>query len=1402
MKKITSQKILLGLLFLFIGMSSRSQVVTSSADDGSAGTLRSQINSAAAGATITFNVSVTNVVLTLGEITVNKNLTVTGNGSGSTLVNGNANGRIFNVTTGNFTVNAITLTNGLADNGGAIQVVGANLTLNNATISNSIANGASGSGGALIIGAGSTLTTTNTVFSGNRSNRAGGAIEGVAGTTISLTNTTLVSNNTGVAPATAAPGNGGGFHMTGNGTVMIFGGMVSNNIAAAEGGGLWNGTGTMTVDGTTINGNSASGPAADNGGGGIYVNNGGTLIVQNNAVISNNIANGTAGSGGGILSDIGATLTVTNSTITGNRSNRAGGGIEAVASTTTTLNNVTLTNNNTGVAPAVAAPGNGGGFHITGSGNATVNGGMVSGNLAANQGAGLWNGSGTTNVLGTTITTNTVSGNAATSGGGGLYNQVGTLNLTNATVSNNMATGTLGIGGGILNNGASLTLNGTTLNNNTSNLNGGGIFTNNGTTTIQTNSALTNNTALGATAPTDGGGGIYISSAATVSVTGGSLTGNKAITGGGSGGGILNFSGTLNANGTAITQNICNRAGGGIEAGPGSTSNLTNVNLNSNVAGVIASGATAASPGNGGGLHISGAGNATISGGTANTNLSALEGGGLWNGAGVMSVSNTVVNGNISSGAGADDGGAGLFNNAGTLNLNSVTVTNNKATGAAGSGGGILGLAGTVSITNSTLSANSANRAGGAIEIVNGTLNITNSNLTNNDVDGGAGTPAPGNGGALHVTAVVTTTITGGTVAGNLARREGGGLWNQTGSTMTVTNVRIDANTAKGNGATFGGGGLFVNGGNVMVNASSITNNASTGASGNGGGVHVKTGSATISTTTISGNTSAANGGGVFSNAALTINASTIANNTASANGGGIANTSASLPMLKNTIVASNAATTDMDVSSTTGALVSNGYNLIGQGSATSFVAVSGDIVGTNAVPALVFLNALANNGGSTLTHSLQSNSPAYNGGDMADTFTDQLGNSVFGGRRDIGAFESQVAGLSYTNLQAATCGATVNALTVTINANTVGAAQGYRFRVTKVDSVTNVAIGSPVVVERPVNNFALSNVAGITYNSRYQIEVAIRANNVWQAYGATCYVNTPNPVSTIGTQCGTTLSTLNQSINATAVPNVTGYRFRVTQLDGALQPVGTPQITTQSLNKFNMTQLSGILYATTYRIEVALRNTDGVYLDYNAQCNITTPNYPVTQLIASQCGSYVVPNTTTYINADIVNGATQYRFRLFNGVGYDATYTNTSNRNFTLSNFTGPLSGTYSVQVAVKMPNEPAFGPYGSTCSIVYNAPSKAALEEVSAIATTTSFETVAYPNPFANGFKLNIESNSNESIHVLVYDMLGKLVEDRNVMVSDMETLEIGNNYNAGVYNVIVSQGENLKTIRAIKR
>ncbi|MEZ6137410.1 MAG: hypothetical protein R3C53_21180 [Pirellulaceae bacterium] len=309
---------------------------------------------------------------------------------------------------------------------------------------------------------------------------------------------------------------------------------------------------------------------------------------------------------------------------------------------------------------------------------------------------------------------------------------------------------------------------------------------------------------------------------------------------------------------------MANRAGGGIEAETGTTTNLTNVFLTMNNAGVSPD-ATAA-PGNGGGLHITGAGNATITGGEVTDNVAALEGGGLWNGAGTMTIDGTLIAGNTASGPAADDGGGGVFNNGGTLNVTGATITDNLADGAAGSGGGLFTLAGTVMVTGTTFSFNSAQSSWGGIEIVNGELSLIDSNLISNDVDGGAGTPAPGNGGGLHVSGdAAAVTIDGGSVFNNLAASEGGGLWNQAGSTLVVQNgTLIDSNEAFGNDATNGGGGIFNNGGVVNVTGvPTISNNFASGTAGSGGGIFngnlvgpggTVFGSLSVNDATISGN--------------------------------------------------------------------------------------------------------------------------------------------------------------------------------------------------------------------------------------------------------------------------------------------------------------------------------------------------------------------------------------------------------------------------------------------------------------------------------------------------------------------------------------------------------------------
>jgi hypothetical protein len=77
-----------------------------------------------------------------------------------------------------------------------------------------------------------------------------------------------------------------------------------------------------------------------------------------------------------------------------------------------------------------------------------------------------------------------------------------------------------------------------------------------------------------------------------------------------------------------------------------------------------------------------------------------------------------------------------------------------------------------------------------------------------------------------------------------------------------------------------------------------------------------------------------------------------------------------------------------------------------------------------------------------------------------------------------------------------------------------------------------------------------------------------------------------------------------------------------------------------------------------------------------------------------------------------------------------------------------------------------------------------------------------VAFPNPFGEGFKLKSDRNSADLVTVKVYDMLGKVVEQRQVIASELSKQELGTTYQAGLYNVMVVQGNQQQTIRVIKK
>ena len=368
--------------------------------------------------------------------------------------------------------------------------------------------------------------------------------------------------------------------------------------------------------------------------------------------------------------------------------------------------------------------------------------------------------------------------------------------------------------------------------------------------------------------------------------------------------------------------------------------------------------------------------------------------------------------------------------------------------------------------------------------------------------------------------------------------------------------------------------------------------------------------------------------------------------------------------------------------------------------------------------------------------------------------------------------------------VQPSQCGVTLASISQSIYANAVAGAQGYRFTVT--DMTTNQVQS----IDKSLRVFQLTQLTNYAFARTYQVEVSIRFNNVWQPFvGSACMVTTPSAVTQVqAAQCDGTLTTMGDVIYANNVSFAAGYKFRITNL-----------LTSASVEVERLTRdvrLNNIVgftpeFNTTYSVEVAVKNTTGTYLPYNPiVCNITTPSFPTTQLQLSQCDVTIAnPNTTIY--ADSYVGATTYRFRFVDGA-FSYTFDRPI-RSFLLSSVPVPSGATYSVQVSIEING--VFGPYGKVCTLTL--PGNARGNDVTA---GNNFQAIASPNPFASNFGLNLSTTSEEVVQVRVYDMLGKLVEDRKAEASDI--IELGDNYPSGVYNVIVSQGENTKTLRVIKR
>jgi hypothetical protein len=325
---------------------------------------------------------------------------------------------------------------------------------------------------------------------------------------------------------------------------------------------------------------------------------------------------------------------------------------------------------------------------------------------------------------------------------------------------------------------------------------------------------------------------------------------------------------------------------------------------------------------------------------------------------------------------------AGIENVDGNLTITNSSISDNQFSG-------IYNSRGLTIITNSTISDNQSRGISNS-----GELRISNSNISGNQDSGIYNT---------NDNSYANLTIVNSTISGNSSYSRGGGINNR--AELTITN-----STISGNSSYYTGGGIY-NGGKLTITNSTISGNSSDGTSG---GID-NSAELTITNSTISGNSSNYTGGGITHRyGQLSVTNSTITLNEAS-EGAGLGVSNYANPyfesVIANTIISGNL-DSDVDLfNNYSGELVNNitssGGNLIGTGNALDSFSERGDVVNVTDAG----LGPLADNGGPTLTHLLESDSPGLDAG--VDSLlppritTDQRGlPRISGAGVDIGSVE------------------------------------------------------------------------------------------------------------------------------------------------------------------------------------------------------------------------------------------------------------------------------------------------------------------------------------------------------------------------------------------------------------
>jgi hypothetical protein len=386
----------------------------------------------------------------------------------------------------------------------------------------------------------------------------------------------------------------------------------------------------------------------------------------------------------------------------------------------------------------------------------------------------------------------------------------------------------------------------------------------------------------------------------------------------------------------------------------------------------------------------------------------------------------------------------------------------------------------------------------------------------------------------------------------------------------------------------------------------------------------------------------------------------------------------------------------------------------------------------------------------------------------------------------------------------------TITSNTSLISCTLVNGAQAYRFKVRFL-----LSNNPELTVSKTTNSFTLSQIGNkYSINEIYGISVALKKDGVWQDYGVEKRIDTQISTQVVSEQCEATITSLgNYIINYNKITNAVGYQvwinngksnYTLYTTNNYFNFNGVPSDFKKNNSKFAITiqtkGKNGVFYSgATCRlvVPIPIRNT--------ATGGGVVPQTSTVTIIKNQCG-HTITTLNSRIYSTLISKVTltSFTFEITNNTTNEMVTYTTPNRYFVMKEL--PLTGfgqfgtSYSIRV--RAASASTNYPFGAVCIVTTPAAPIAKTDDTASALTQNFLIVNGYPNPFSFSFSLDFNSSSSNDVEIKIFDMLGRLLDYRMIKPNEVTTQIFGEKYPAGIYNILVSQDNETKTVRMIKK